>query len=67
MYTYKDLADLYKLCPHTLRRKLKNVLPLFKNFDKKKRKRVFNESELQIIFKILGKPINFKNIDNYFK
>jgi len=67
MYSYKDLANIYKLCPDTLRRKLKNVLPLFKNFDKKKRKRVFNEDELQIIIKILGKPINYKNIDNYFK
>jgi hypothetical protein len=67
MYTYKDLSNIYKLCPDTLRRKLKNVLPLFKNFDKKKRKRVFNESELEIIIKILGKPINYKNIDNYFK
>lgn len=56
LYCYKDFARLYKVCPHTIRKKIAAVLPLFRNFDPQKRKRLFNYEEAEIIFKILGTP-----------
>ncbi len=67
MYTYKEIAKLYNLCPHTIRLKIKTVLPLFRNFNPKSRKRYFNADEMQIIFKILGKPFEPDKIKDYWK
>lgn len=55
-YTYQDLADLYCCSKRTIERRTAKFLPLFKNFDLKKRKRSFSYTEAQIIIQELGIP-----------
>lgn len=62
-YTYADFAEIYCCSERTIRRKALKLMPLFKNFEPKKRKRSFSHLEAQIIIQELGfPPQNSNNI-----
>lgn len=51
-----DFAELYCCCKRNIGYKIKKILPLFKGFDPKKRKRYYSVHEARLIIQHLGIP-----------
>jgi hypothetical protein len=61
MLEIKDFADLYCTSIYTIRRRIKNLIPIFKSFNPKKRMRAYNLEQCKVIIKAIGIPPDTKN------
>ena len=58
MFTIKDFSTIFCTSKSTIEKRIRKITPLFKNFDPKKRKHFYNESEANFVIKQLGIPPN---------
>ena len=56
MFKFEDIANIFCISKRTIERKIQKISPLFKNFDKKKRKHNYTFEETQIVIKSIGIP-----------
>lgn len=60
-HTYKDFANLFGCTTRTIRNHLGLLKLVLKNFDEKKRKRLFSEDEAEIVIAALKKSLTIKD------
>ena len=64
MYTYKDFSRIYCCSSKTIYNRIKNILPILKNYTLKKRKRMFTQQEAKTVIKHIGIPPDNKDNRN---
>lgn len=56
MFTLKDISDIFCCSKSSIEKKVKKITPIFKNFDNKKRKHFYNQTEASFLIKSIGIP-----------
>jgi len=56
MFKVQDFANIFCVGKKTIERKIQQINPLFKNFDKKKRKHNYTFEEAKIVINLIGIP-----------